>query len=233
MLRLCLVYSGNFAITTEVNDFKQTRLVAGVNPETLYWELQKDSVFETPEAVMTYSSQGLSQMSHNFHRTVKHHLIPGQFINERCPVLINNWEATMIDFDEEMLVNIAGKAKELGVEMFVMDDGWFGRRTDEYRGLGDWQCNLNKLPSGIPGFAGRIHDMGLKFGIWIEPEMVNEDSRLYEEHPDWCIRIPGRKPTRQRYQLILDFGRMKWLRLFFISFMRNLRMHRSITSSGI
>lgn len=204
---VALVYSGNFAITTEVNDFKQTRLVAGVNPETLYWELTKGSAFETPEAVMTYSFQGLSIMSHNFHRAVKHHLIPGQFVNERCPVLINNWEATMIDFDEEMLVNIAGKAKELGVEMFVMDDGWFGRRTDEYRGLGDWQCNRKKLPSGIPGFSKRIHDMGLKFGIWIEPEMVNEDSRLYEEHPDWCIQIPGRKPTRQRYQLILDFSR--------------------------
>lgn len=204
---IALVYSGNFAITVEVNDFKQTRLVAGVNPETLYWELETGGVFETPEAVMTYSALGLTGMSHNFHRAVKYHLIPKQFIDQRCPVLINNWEATMIDFDEEMLVDIAGKAKELGVEMFVMDDGWFGRRTDEYRGLGDWQCNLDKLPSGIPGFARRIHEKGLKFGIWIEPEMVNEDSRLYEEHPDWCIRIPGRKPTRQRYQLILDFSR--------------------------
>ena len=169
-----------------------------MNPETLYWELETGGVFETPEAVMTYSALGLTGMSHNFHRAVKYHLIPKQFIDQRCPVLINNWEATMIDFDEEMLVDIAGKAKELGVEMFVMDDGWFGRRTDEYRGLGDWQCNLDKLPSGIPGFARRIHEKGLKFGIWIEPEMVNEDSRLYEEHPDWCIRIPGRKPTRQR-----------------------------------
>jgi len=134
----------------EVNDFKQTRLVAGVNPETLYWELETGGVFETPEAVMTYSALGLTGMSQNFHRAVKYHLIPKQFIDQRCPVLINNWEATMIDFDEEMLVDIAGKAKELGVEMFVMDDGWFGRRTDEYRGLGDRQCNLDKLPSGIP-----------------------------------------------------------------------------------
>lgn len=204
---VALVYSGNFAITAEVNDFKQTRLVAGVNPETLYWELTPGAVFETPEAVMTYSGEGLTGMSHNLHRAVKYHLIPRQFINQRCPVLINNWEATMIDFDEEMLISIAEKAKELGVEMFVMDDGWFGRRTDEYRGLGDWQCNLDKLPSGIAGFSKRIHDMGLKFGLWIEPEMVSEDSRLYEEHPDWSIQIPGRKPTRQRYQLILDFSR--------------------------
>lgn len=204
---VALVYSGNFAITAEVNDFKQTRLVAGINPETLYWELTPGAVFETPEAVMTYSCEGLTGMSHNLHRAVKYHLIPKQFINERCPVLINNWEATMIDFDEEMLISIAEKAKELGVEMFVMDDGWFGRRTDEYRGLGDWQCNLEKLPSGITGFSERIHSMGLKFGLWIEPEMVSEDSRLYEEHPDWSIQIPGRKPTRQRYQLILDFSR--------------------------
>lgn len=204
---ITLVYSGNFAITTEVNDFKQTRLAAGINPETFYWKLEPGDVFETPEAVMTYSSRGLTDMSHHFHNAVKHHLIPQQFADQRCPVLINNWEATMIDFDEKALLSIAAKARELGVEMFVMDDGWFGRRTDEYRGLGDWQCNYEKLPGGVSGLSRQIHDMGLKFGIWIEPEMVNEDSKLYESHPDWSIQIPGRKPTRQRYQLILDFSR--------------------------
>ncbi len=204
---IALVYSGNFAITAEVNDFKQTRIVAGINPDTLCWQLASGESFQTPEAVMTYSCEGLTAMSHNFHRIIKYHLIPKQFIDQRCPVLINNWEATMIDFDEEQLMTIAEKAKALGVEMFVMDDGWFGRRTDEYRGLGDWQCNLMKIPSGIAGLSKRTHKLGMKFGIWIEPEMVNEDSRLYEEHPDWCICIPGRKPTRQRYQLVLDFTR--------------------------
>lgn len=164
---------------------------------------------------MTYSCKGLTGMSHNFHHAVKYHLIPPRFINKRCPVLINNWEAAMIDFDEEMLVGIAKKAKELGVELFVMDDGWFGWRTDEYRGLGDWHCNRDKLPSGIIGFAKRVHNLGLQFGIWIEPEMVSEDSRLYEEHPDWCIRIPGRKPTRQRYQLILDLSRDEVVQVVF------------------
>lgn len=204
---IALVYSGNFAMTVEVNDFKQTRIVAGINPDTLCWRLAPKEHFCTPEAVMTYSYEGFTAMSHNFHRTIKYHLIPKQFIGKRCPVLINNWEATMIDFDEEQLMAIAEKAKTLGVEMFVMDDGWFGRRTDEYRGLGDWQCNWQKIPSGIAGLSKRIHSLGMKFGIWIEPEMVNEDSKLYEEHPDWCIRIPGRNPTRQRYQLVLDFTR--------------------------
>ncbi len=204
---VALVYSGNFSITTEVNDFKQTRLTVGINPETFYWKLEPEAKFETPEAVMTYSDRGFTAMSHNFHRGVKYYLIPKAFIHQRCPVLINNWEATMIDFDEEMLIKIGSKAKELGVEMFVMDDGWFGRRTDEYRGLGDWQSNREKLPGGVKGLSEKIHSMGMKFGIWIEPEMVNEDSRLYEENPDWSIQIPGRKPTRQRYQLILDFSR--------------------------
>lgn len=202
-----LVYSGNFAITVEVNDFKQTRMIAGIHPDTFMWELKPGECFATPEAVMSFSSEGLTGLSHNFHNVVRHFLIPEKFEDERCPVLLNNWEATMIDFDEEQLVKIAQTGKELGVEMFVMDDGWFGRRTNEFRGLGDWQCNLEKLPSGIAGFSKRIHNLGLKFGIWIEPEMVSEDSKLYEEHPEWCIRIPGRNPTRQRYQLILDYSR--------------------------
>lgn len=206
-MALALVYSGNFAITVEGNDFKQTRLVAGVNPETFLWKLEPGEKFETPEAVMTFSFEGLGKMSKNLHEGIKNNLIPRKFKDERCPVLINHWEATMIDYNEDILLDIAKKASKLGVEMFVMDDGWFGRRTNEYRGLGDWQCNLEKLPSGIKGLSKKMNDMGLKFGIWIEPEMVSEDSRLYEEHPDWCISIPGRKPTRQRYQLILDFSR--------------------------
>lgn len=204
---VALVYSGNFQITVEVNDFKQTRVVAGIHPDTFYWKLNPGEAFETPEAVLSFSAEGLTGLSHHYHDVVRHFLIPGRFEDQRCPVLLNNWEATMIDFDEEQLMQIAAAGKELGVEMFVMDDGWFGRRTNEFRGLGDWQCNLEKLPSGIAGFAKRIHGLGLRFGIWIEPEMVSEDSRLYEEHPDWCIAIPGRKPSRQRYQLILDYSR--------------------------
>lgn len=206
-MAIALVYSGDFAITTEVNDFKQTRIVAGINPETFFWRLESGKTFETPEAVMTFTDRGLGTMSHNLHKAIKNNLIPQKFKEERCPVLINHWEATMIDFDEEMLLDIAKKASNLGVEMFVMDDGWFGRRTTEYRGLGDWTCNLDKIPSGIKGLSKKINDIGLKFGIWIEPEMISEDSQLYEEHPDWCIAIPGRKPSRQRYQLILDFSR--------------------------
>lgn len=202
-----LVYSGNFAITVEVNDFKQTRMVAGIHPDTFLWQLQPGESFTTPEAVMSFSSEGLTRLSHNYHEVVRHFLVPEKFEDQRCPVLLNNWEATMIDFDEEQLIQIAQSGKALGVEMFVMDDGWFGRRTNEFRGLGDWQCNLEKLPSGIAGLSKKIHDLGLKFGIWIEPEMVSEDSKLYEEHPEWCIKIPGRNPTWQRYQLILDYSR--------------------------
>lgn len=202
-----LVYSGNFSITAEVNAFRQTRLTGGINPETFLWELKAGESFTAPEAVMTFSSNGLGQMSRNLHNGINEFMINSKYKGQRRPVLINNWEATMIDFDEEQLVDIAQKAAQLGVEMFVMDDGWFGRRTDEYRGLGDWVCNKDKLPSGIDGLADRINSLGLKFGLWIEPEMISQDSELYEQHPDWCIAIPDRKPSRQRYQLILDMSR--------------------------
>lgn len=189
---MALVYSGDFSITAEVNAFRQTRLTAGINPDTFCWELEPGATFQSPEAVMTFSSSGLETMSRKLHRGIQKHLIRSKFKDIRRPVLINNWEATMIDFDEEILLDIAGKAAELGVELFVLDDGWFDRRTDEYRGLGDWVCNYDKIPSGIDGLAKKIRAMGLKFGLWIEPEMISEDSRLYEEHPDWCIAIPGR-----------------------------------------
>ena len=202
-----LVYSGNFAITAEVNAFRQTRLTMGINPDTFEWELSPGESFATPEAVMTFSDSGFGQMSRTLHQGIQKHLVRSKYKGQRRPVLINNWEATMIDFDEDILLDIAAKASDLGVELFVLDDGWFGRRTNEYRGLGDWVCNYDKIPSGIDGLSKKINDMGLKFGLWFEPEMISEDSTLYEEHPDWCITIPGRKPSRQRNQLILDLSR--------------------------
>ena len=202
-----LVYSGNFSIEAEKDQMGQTRLTAGINSQRFSWTLEAGAEFWTPEAVMTYSSEGFEKMSSNFHHTFREHLCRGKYKHERRPVLINNWEATYFDFDKEKILNIAKGASELGVEMLVLDDGWFGKREGDVSGLGDWYVNTDKLEGGLKPIADGINAMGMKFGLWFEPECISEDSDLYRAHPDWAIQIPGRQPNRSRYQLILDMGR--------------------------
>ena len=202
-----LVYSGNFLAQTEVTTFDLTRVTMGIHPEGFSWELNQGETFQTPEVVMVYSDQGLNKMSQVYHRLYRTRLIRGYWRDKARPILLNNWEATYFDFNEEKILNIAKKAKEVGVELFVLDDGWFGARNDDYRGLGDWYVNLEKLPDGISGLSRKIEAMGLKFGLWVELEMVNKDSDLYRAHPDWIIGAPGRFESHGRHQHVLDFSR--------------------------
>ena len=201
-----LVYSGNFLAQTEVSTFDITRVMMGIHPEGFQWELGAGEEFQTPEVVMVYSSQGLNKMSQTYHRLYRKRLMRGVWRDQARPILLNNWEATYFDFNEEKILNIAAKAKEAGVELFVLDDGWFGTRNDDYRGLGDWYVNLEKLPDGISGLSRKVEEMGLKFGLWVELEMVNKDSDLYRAHPDWIIGVPERFESHSRHQHVLDFS---------------------------
>jgi len=202
-----LLYSGNFEATAEVNPHSLLRILLGINSFDFYWNLSPGEAFVTPEAVLTYSDQGLTRMSQNLHELVKGHIIPSQWRDKDRPILVNNWEATYFDFTEAKLLRLARTAKKLGIELFVLDDGWFGKRNDDNSSLGDWTVNRQKLPSGIAGLAEKIHRIGLDFGLWVEPEMVNPDSDLYRAHPDWAIQLPNRKPSLGRNQLILDLTR--------------------------
>ena len=202
-----LLYSGNFASEIEVTPYEQLRVVMGISGENFGMKLGPKECFDTPEAVMTFSSHGLEQMSYNFHRLVRNNICRGAYKLSRRPVLINNWEATYFDFTGKKLIDIARQAAELGVELFVLDDGWFGNRNSDLSGLGDWFVNEEKLGMTLKSVADNIRGLGMKFGLWIEPEMVNEDSELYEEHPDYAFAIPGRNPVRSRSQLVLDFSR--------------------------
>ena len=202
-----LLYSGSFACNAGMDPFGATRLVMGVQPERFDYDLTPGESFQTPEAAMVFSDQGLAHMSHLLHRMIRKHICRGHWRDLRRPVLINNWEATYMDFDGDKIYAIAKQAKDLGVEMMVLDDGWFGARNDDNAGLGDWVVNTKKLGGTMGELAQRIRDMDMKFGLWIEPEMVNEDSDRYREHPDWALQIPGKKPVRSRNQLVLDFSR--------------------------
>jgi alpha-galactosidase len=179
----------------------------GIHPEMFSWELSKGESFQTPEVVMLYSDNGLNGMSQVYHRLFRTRLVRGEWRDQARPILLNNWEATYFDFTEEKILTIAKKAKEVGVELFVLDDGWFGVRNDDWSGLGDWFVNTDKLPHGIQGLSEKIEEMGLKFGLWVELEMINKDSRLYEKHPDWVIGAPGRYESPSRHQHVLDFSR--------------------------
>ena len=202
-----LLYSGNFQAMAEVDQFENSRLVMGLNPYQFSWTLEPGMTFTAPEAAMVCSPTGFGQMSRRFHKAIRKHLIRDPWANRRKPVLINHWEATEMYFTADRLVEIAREASELGMELFVMDDGWFGARNGENAGLGDWVVNEEKLPGGLETLVGRIKELGMEFGIWIEPEMVNEDSDLYRAHPDWVLNVPGRAPSRGRNQLVLDFSR--------------------------
>ena len=201
------IYSGNFRIQAEVDTHDVTRVTVGINPNGFDWKLESGESFQTPEAVMLYSDNGLNEMSQNFHKLYAKRLARGYWRDRVRPILNNNWEATYFDFTEERLVKIAEKAKECGIELFVLDDGWFGERRNDSAGLGDWIVNKELLPNGIEGLADRIENLGMQFGLWIEPEMVNKDSDLYRQHPDWILQTPGRTSSHGRNQYVLDFSR--------------------------
>ncbi|MCI9124920.1 MAG: alpha-galactosidase [Eubacterium sp.] len=202
-----LVYSGNFLAQVEVSTFDLTRVMLGIHPEGFAWELKQGESFQTPEVVMVYSDKGLNKMSQVYHRLYRTRMMRGKWRDQVRPILLNNWEATYFDFNEEKILTIARKAKEAGVELFVLDDGWFGTRNDDYHGLGDWYVNRSKLPDGIDGLSKKVEEIGLKFGLWVELEMVNKDSDLYRAHPDWVIGAPNRFESHARHQFVLDFSR--------------------------
>lgn len=202
-----LLYSGNFVNRIEVDSLNRTRLLQGIHPEQFRWKLGAGDVFTTPEAVLVYSDQGLNAMSQTFHDFYRRHLIRSPWLKRERPVLINNWEGTYFDINEEKILEMAAVAKEMGIDLFVLDDGWFGQRDTDNSSLGDWFADLRKLPNGIEGLADQIHEMGLLFGLWFEPEMVNPGTRIWNEHPDWVIHVPGKHRTPSRHQYVLDMGR--------------------------
>lgn len=215
------VYSGSFLCEAEVDQIGQTRLVMGIHPEQFSFLLKEGESCVLPEAVLSYSSQGFEKLTHNFHNAVRRHLLRGPFAHDYRPILINSWEAAYFDFDGERIYSIAKKAAALGIELLVMDDGWFGERYDDTKGLGDWQVNETKLGCSLSSLVERVNALGIKFGIWFEPEMINESSRLYQEHPDWMIRLPNRMGTKSREQYVLDFTR-KDVRKGIEGMMRNI-----------
>ena len=201
------IYSGNFEAYAQVNQFNSVRTRIGINSDTFCWKLLPEETFSTPQAVLVYSSTGFNGMSHAFHDLYREHLIRSPYKKQMRPILINNWEATYFDFDADKLISIAKEAKNRGIEMLVMDDGWFGHRSSDDSSLGDWIVNENKLKGGLNHLVSEVNKIGLKFGIWFEPEMVSPDSDLYREHPDWAIQIPDREPGLARQQLVLDITR--------------------------
>ncbi len=202
-----LVYSSNFDFSVEVDQYGGSRVLMGINPESFGWHLDASDCFDAPEAVMVYTDKGLGEMSRILHRLYRKHLFRGKWKNIKRPLLINNWEATGMDFDGEKIFSFAKKAKELGMEMLVMDDGWFGDRNSDRSGLGDWQVNEEKLGGTLTQLIDRINGIGMKFGIWYEPEMISRDSNLYRAHPEWCLHVPGREKSIARYQYVLDYSR--------------------------
>ncbi len=202
-----LIYSGNHSTTVESDRYGNIRLLQGINPFGFAWELEDGEVFETPQSILTYSEQGYGGISRELHDVFRNNLSRSKWAKKERPILINNWEATYFDFDEEKLLSIARCAKEQGMDLFVLDDGWFGVRDNDRCSLGDWFVNRDKIPSGIDGLAKKVNDLGLRFGLWFEPEAINPDSKLYRAHPDWIIRVPGMEPSLGRYEYLLDLAK--------------------------
>lgn len=202
-----LAYGGNHRCEIEVDQMEQTRVVMGIHPYHFSYLLNKGDTFETPEVIIAYSSEGLGKLSRIYHDAYRSNLIRSKYVKSSRPILVNNWEATYFDFNEEKLFDIARTAKEIGLDMFVMDDGWFGKRNSDFTSLGDWVVNEEKIRGGLPKLVERINKIGMKFGLWIEPEMISEESELYKEHPDWVLKIPERRMNRSRHQLNLDITR--------------------------
>lgn len=202
-----LVYSGNFLAHVEVDHFDATRVTMGINPFDFKWELKPGESFTTPEGIIVYSENGMNEMSKTFHKLFRERVARGEWRDKERPILVNNWEATYFDFDEDKIVSMASKAKDLGFELFVLDDGWFGKRNDDKTSLGDWFPNLDKLPNGIKGLGERVVNEGIRFGLWFEPEMISKNSKLYEEHPDWILGVKDRRLSMGRNQYILDLSK--------------------------
>lgn len=203
---MMLLYSSNFRCSAIKDQMNQTRLMMGISPDMFSWELQPGSVFEAPEAALSFSGKGISELSQNYHKLIRENICLSPYKDKLRPVLLNSWEAVYFDFDGEKLIRIAEKASELGMELFVVDDGWFKGRNSDFTSLGDWQPDEEKLGMSMGELSDRIRGTGMKFGLWIEPEMISEDSQLFKEHPEWVMQIPGRSPVRSRSQLCIDFS---------------------------
>lgn len=237
-----LVYSGNFSALAECDFNCTTRVVMGIEPQTFSWELKSGEYFDAPEAVMVFTNRGIGEMSRIFHRFYNNNLIRGRYKTEKRPLLINSWEAAYFDFDADKLVAFAREAKKLGVELLVMDDGWFGKRNDDTSSLGDWFVNEEKLPGGLSKLIERVNAEGLKFGIWYEPEMISPDSELFRAHPDWCVRVEGREPMLGRKQYVIDMSREDvrnniWEQMYDVLSQNNIEylkwdFNRNITDAG-
>lgn len=203
------VYSGNFIAQAELNQFNQVRMSMGIEQHNFRWKLECGESFQTPEAVLLYTDKGLGEMTRILHDLYRNHLIRSFYLDLPRPVLINNWEATYFDFDENKILSIAKTAKECGVDMFVMDDGWFGHRNAPDSSLGDWTVNMEKLPNGLASLVDKVNAIGMKFGLWFEPEMISPDSDLYRKHPDYVLKVPGREAACGRNQYVLDLSRQE------------------------
>ena len=204
---MSFVYSGCFQGEVLKDQLNQTRMMLGLQEEAFRYPLEAGEMFQTPEVILSYSSEGMNRLSQNLHHCIRQHICRGKYKEEIRPILINSWEAAYFDFTGDTIYELAKAAKEVNIDMLVMDDGWFGKRDDDNSGLGDWFVNEKKLGGTLGNLIKRINDLGVKFGIWIEPEMVSEDSDLYRKHPDWALTVPGRNPVRSRNQLVLDFSR--------------------------
>ena len=202
-----LCYSGGFEASVHVDQHFIARAQIGIQPFNFSWKLNPGEDFQTPEAYLCYSCEGLGGMSRQYHKLIHRHITTGKFAHSERPILINNWEATYFNFNEEKLLKLARAARRAGIDLFVLDDGWFGHRDDANSSLGDWYDDIRKLPDGLAGLSAKIHKLGLKFGLWIEPEMISADSELYKAHPDWCIHVPGYPRIEYRNQLVLDLSR--------------------------
>ena len=204
---MSFVYSGCFQGEVLKDQLNQTRMMLGLQEEAFRYPLERGEMFQAPEVILSYSAEGMNRLSQNLHHCIRQHICRGKYKEEIRPILINSWEAAYFDFTGDTIYELAKAAKEVNIDMLVMDDGWFGKRDDDNSGLGDWFVNEKKLGGTLGNLIKRINDLGVKFGIWIEPEMVSEDSDLYRKHPDWALTVPGRNPVRSRNQLVLDFSR--------------------------
>ena len=201
-----LIYSGNHYAAVEINGYEKTRVVQGINPSGFRFILEAGESFEAPEAIMTFSNKGFSGQSRNMHRFIREHIVRGEWADKERPVLLNSWEASYFNITERSLIDLAKNGKELGIELLVMDDGWFGERNDDLRALGDWDANPKKLPGGLGGLSKKITDLGVGFGVWVEPEMINTDSALYRAHPDWVMAAVDGLHSEGRHQRLLDLS---------------------------
>lgn len=206
---MLFVYSGNFLCEVEKDQMNQTRLLMGLNDELFSYPLESGKELTVPEVILSYSKHGFTELSHRYHSCIRDHICRGKYVNVARPILINSWETAYFDFDGDRIVSLAEEAADLGIDMVVMDDGWFGKRNDDNSSLGDWYVNEEKLGCTLAELIQKINAMGVRFGIWLEPEMVSEDSDLYRNHPDWVLKIENRKPVRARNQLLLDFSRQE------------------------